>query len=178
MLLCRGATVYAASIAQSNIQRSRCCANLFAIAMASRNCGCRKATVYLQIECSQVTETALPRRYSICGKHCAAEYTKKSARCKLVCNSNGFSQLRVPQGNRISPNRMRSGNVECYAEALQYMRQAERSRIYEPARCKLVCNCNGFSQLRVPQGNRISPNRIQSGNVECYAEALQYMRQA
>ncbi len=63
-LLCRGATVYAASKAQPNIRRRLRSANLFAIAMASRNCGCRKATVYLQIECSQVTETALPRRYS------------------------------------------------------------------------------------------------------------------
>ena len=73
---------------------------------------------------------ALPRCHSICGKQRAAEYTQEPKQCKLVCNCNGFSQLRVPQGNRISPNRMRSGNVECSAEALQYMRQALRCRIY------------------------------------------------
>ena len=94
--LCRGATVYAASEAKPNIRRSRHDANLFAIAMASCNCGCRKATVYLQIGCGQATETALPKRYSICGKRSEAEYTKKPRRCKLVCNCNGFLQLRVP----------------------------------------------------------------------------------
>ena len=159
--LCRGATVYAASRAQPNIRRNRCDANLFAIAMASCNCGCRKATVYLQIEYRQATGRALPRRYSICGKLSAAEYTKKPARCKLVCNCNGFSQMCVLQGTLISPNRIRSGNGECYAEALQYMRQAERCRIYEETGgCKLVCNSNGFSQMCVLQGTLISPNKI------------------
>ena len=112
---------------------SRCAANKFAAAEACGICGCRKATVYLQIGCGQATETAMPRRYSICGKHCDAEYTQKPAQCKLVCSGRGLRQLRVPQGNRISPNRMRAGNRDCYAEALQYMRQAERSRIYAEA---------------------------------------------
>ena len=76
-MLCRGATVYAASRAMPNIRRSLSDANKFAPAMASRNCGCRKATVYLQIEYGQARETALPRRYSICGKHSADEYTRK-----------------------------------------------------------------------------------------------------
>ncbi len=53
-----------------------------------------------------------------------------------------------------------AGNRDCSAEALQYMRQAERSRIYEEACCKLVCNCNGFSQMCGPQGTLISPNMI------------------
>ena len=92
-----------------NIRRSLHNANLFAIAMASRNCGCRKATVYLQIGCGQATETALPRRYSICGKHSVAEYTKEPEQCKLVCNCNGFSQMCVLQGTLISPNEIRSG---------------------------------------------------------------------
>ena len=113
--------------------RSLRAANLFAIAMASHRCVCCKAHLYLQIEYSQATWSALPRRYSICGKHCDAEYTKKPARCKLVCNSNGFSQMCVLQGTLISPNRMQSGNRDCSAEALQYMRQAKRSRIYEEA---------------------------------------------
>ena len=75
MLLCRGATVYAASIAMPNIRGFRCGANLFAIAMASRRCVGRKEHLYLQIEYGQATEC-------------------------------------------------------CSAEALQYMRQAKRSRIY------------------------------------------------
>ena len=130
MLLCRGATVYAASIAMPNIRRSLSNANLFAIAMASCNCGCRKATVYLQIGCGQATETALPRRYSICGKLSAAEYTKEPEQCKLVCNCNGFSQMCGPQGTLISPNRNGHATECCSAEAQQYMRQAKRSRIY------------------------------------------------
>ena len=60
-----------------NIRRSLSGANLFAPAMASCRCVCRKATVYFQIGCGQSTETALPKRYSICGKHCDAEYTRK-----------------------------------------------------------------------------------------------------
>ena len=48
-VLCRGATVYAASKAQTNIRRSLRSANLFAIAMASRRCVCCKAHLYLQI---------------------------------------------------------------------------------------------------------------------------------
>ena len=77
MLLYRGATVYAASIAMPNIRGYRCAANKFAAAEACGICGCRKATVYLQIGCGQATETAMPRRYSICGKQSAAEYTRK-----------------------------------------------------------------------------------------------------
>ncbi len=95
-VLCRGATVYAASKAQTNIRRSLSDANLFAIAMASRRCVCCKATVYLQIEYSQATWSALPRRYSICGKQSADEYTQKPARCKLVCSGRGLRHLRVP----------------------------------------------------------------------------------
>ena len=90
-------------------------------------------------EIRQATGTALPRRNSICGKQSAAEYTQKPARCKLVCNSNGFSQMCVLQGTLISPNRIWSGNGECYAEALQYMRQAERSRIYEETGAMQTC---------------------------------------
>ena len=105
-------------------------ANLFAPAMASRRCVCCKAHLYLQIECSQATGTALPRRYSIFGKQSDADYTRKPARCKLVCTNNGFSQMCVLQGTLISPNRMQPDNRDCSAEALQYMRQAKRSRIY------------------------------------------------
>ena len=78
--------------------------------MASRRCVCCKAHLYLQIECGQATWSALPRRNSICGKQSAAEYTRMAVRCKLVCTSNGFSQMCVLQGTLISPNRMRSGN--------------------------------------------------------------------
>ena len=95
-VLCRSATVYAASIAQPNIRRSLSGANLFAAAMASHRCVCCKAHLYLQIGCGQATETALPRRYSICGKQSDAEYTQKPERCKLVCTSNGFLQMCVP----------------------------------------------------------------------------------
>ena len=72
---------------------SRCAANLFAAAEACGICGCRKATVYLQIGCGQATETTLPRRYSICGKQSAAEYTRKLKHLnrdktrKIHCNS-------------------------------------------------------------------------------------------
>ena len=52
-------------------------ANLFAAAEACGICGCRKATVYLQIGYGQATGTALPRRNSICGKQSDAEYTRK-----------------------------------------------------------------------------------------------------
>ena len=85
-------------------------ANLFAIAMASRRCVGRKAHLYLQIEYGQARGTALPRRYSICGKQSAAEYTQISMQCKLVCISNGFSQMSGPQGTLISPNMLRPGN--------------------------------------------------------------------
>ena len=77
VLFCRGATVYAASKAQPNIRGSRCAANLFAAAMASRRCVCCRAHLYLQIGYGQATETALPRRNSICGKQSAAEYTQE-----------------------------------------------------------------------------------------------------
>ena len=76
-VLCRGATVYAASKAQPNIRGSQRDANLFAAAMASRICVCSKAHLYLQIECGQATWSALPRRNSICGKQSAAEYTQR-----------------------------------------------------------------------------------------------------
>ena len=76
-VLCRGATVYAASKAQPNIRGSRCDANLFAAAMASRRCVCCKAHLYLQIRYGQATGSALPRRNSICGKQSADEYTQK-----------------------------------------------------------------------------------------------------
>ena len=76
-VLCRGATVYAASKAQPNIRGSQRDANLFAAAMASRRCVCCKAHLYLQIECGQATWSALPRRNSICGKQSAAEYTQR-----------------------------------------------------------------------------------------------------
>ena len=76
MLLCRGATVYAASIAMPNIRRSLHNANLFAIAMASRKCVGRKAHLYLQIGTVMQQNVAMPRRYSICGKLSAAEYTR------------------------------------------------------------------------------------------------------
>ena len=128
--------------------------------MASRNCGCRKATVYLQIGCGQATETALPRRYSICGKLSAAEYTKEPEQCKLVCNCNGFSQMCGPQGTLISPNRY--GQARGTALPRRYSicgkhSDAEYTRI--SMQCKLVCNCNGFSQMCGPQGTLISPNR-------------------
>ena len=110
--------------------RSLSGANLFAIAMASRRCVCCKAHLYLQIGYGQATWSALPRRHSICGKQSAAEYTRMAVQCKLVCNCNGFSQMCVLQGTLISPNRIRPGKGECSAEAQQYMRQAERSRIY------------------------------------------------
>ncbi len=130
VLFCRGATVYAASKAQPNIRRSLRAANLFAAAMASHRCVCCKAHLYLQIGYGQSRGRALPRRNSICGKQSAAEYTQEPARCKLVCTGNGFSQMCVLQGTLISPNRIRSGNRDCSAEAQQYMRQAKRSRIY------------------------------------------------
>ena len=76
-VLCRGATVYAASRAQTNIRRSLRDANLFAAAMASHRCVCCKAHLYLQIGYGQSRGSALPRRYSICGKHSAAEYTRR-----------------------------------------------------------------------------------------------------
>ena len=57
--------------------RSLSSANLFAAAMASRRCVCCKAHLYLQIGCGQATGSAMPRRYSICGKHSDAEYTRK-----------------------------------------------------------------------------------------------------
>ena len=87
--------------------RSQRDANLFAAAMASRRCVCCKAHLYLQIECGQATWSALPRRNSICGKQSAAEYSREPARCKLVCNCNGFSQMCVLQGTLISPNKIR-----------------------------------------------------------------------
>ena len=76
-MLCRGATVYAASKAQPNIRGWRCAANLFAPAMVSRICVCCKAHLYLQIEYGQARGSALPRRNSICGKQSAAEYTRR-----------------------------------------------------------------------------------------------------
>ena len=179
MLLCRGATVYAASIAMPNIRRSLHNANLFAIAMASRRCVGRKAHLYLQIGTVMQQNVAMPRRYSICGKHCDAEYTKEPAQCKLVCNCNGFSQMCGPQGTLISPNMIpMQQNVALPRRYSICGKLSAAEYTKEPEQCKLVCNCNGFSQLRVPQGNRISPNRMRAGNRDCSAEALQYMRQA
>ena len=127
----------------------------------------------------QATGSAMPRRYSICGKHSAAEYTKKTAQCKLVCNCNGFLQMCVLQGTLISPNKIRQATGSALPRRYSIcgkLSAAEYTK--KPARCKLVCNCNGFSQMCVLQGTLISPNRIRSGNGECSAEALQYMRQA
>ena len=160
---------------------SRCAANKFAAAEACGICGCRKATVYLQIGCGQATETAMPRRYSICGKQSAAEYTQKPAQCKLVCTSNGFSQMSGPQGTLISPNRY--GQATGSAMPRRYCicgKQSAAEYTRMAVGCKLVCTSNGFSQMCGPQGTHISPNRIRIRpcNGECYAEALLYMRQA
>ena len=159
--------------------RSLSNANLFAIAMAPRKCVGRKAHLYLQIGTVMQQNVAMPRRYSICGKQSAAEYTRKPARCKLVCNCNGFSQMCGPQGTLISPNMIpMQQNVALprrYSICGKHS-DAEYTRI--SMRCKLVCNCNGFSQMCGPQGTLISPNRNGHATECCYAEALQYMRQA
>ena len=104
-------------------------------------------------EIRQATGTALPRRNSICGKQSAAEYTQKPARCKLVCNCNGFSQMCVLQGTLISPNEIRQatgGALPRRNSICGKQSAAEYTRI--SMRCKLVCNCNGFSQMCVLQG--------------------------
>ena len=127
----------------------------------------------------QATGSALPRRFSICGKHSAAEYTQKPARCKLVCNCNGFSQMCVLQGTLISPNKIRQATGRALPRRYSICgKQSAAEYTQKPERCKLVCTSNGFSQMCVLQGTLISPNRIRSGNRDCYAEALQYMRQA
>ena len=143
-MLCRGATVYAASIAQPNIRRSLSGANLFAAAEACGICGCRKATVYLQIEYSQATWSALPRRNSICGKQSAAEYTQKPARCKLVCNCNGFSQMCVLQGTLISPNRYGQATGRVYAASraqTNIRRSLCDANLFAPAMASCNCGC-------------------------------------
>ena len=80
---------------------------------------CRKAHLYLKISHDK-TPSALPRRYSICGKRSEAEYTKKPLQCKRVCRKHTYISK-----YHMTRHRLRS------AEALQYMRQAKRSRIYE-----------------------------------------------
>ena len=89
--------------------------------------GVPQAHLYLKTPHDK-TPSALPRRYSICGKRSKAEYTKKPARCKPVCNRAGFLETGVPQAHlylKISHDK----TTVCSAEAPQYMRQAKRSRI-------------------------------------------------
>ena len=99
-LLCRGATVYAASKAQPNIRRSRHDANLFAIVQDSWKRVCRKVHLYLKISHDK-TPSALPRRYSICSKRSEAEYTKKPAQCKRVCRRHTYISKYHRQDNRL-----------------------------------------------------------------------------
>ena len=88
-------------------------------------------------------------------------YADFDAQCKLVCNSNGFSQMCVLQGTLISPNEIRQSrgsalprrNSICGKQSA-----AEYTRI--SMRCKLACNCRGFLQMSVLQGTHISPNKI------------------
>ncbi len=89
MLLCRGATVYAASSAQPNIRRSLSNANLFAIAMASRRCVCRKAHLYLQICYGHAPEC------------CSAEvpqYMRQAARSRI------YAEIEASEPERNSEN--------------------------------------------------------------------------
>ena len=85
-LLCRGATVYAASEAEYTKKPSRC------------KQVCRKHTYISKYHMTR-QPSALPRRHSICGKRSEAEYTKKPARCKPVCNRAGFLETGVPQAH-------------------------------------------------------------------------------
>ena len=128
--------------------------------MASRRCVGRKAHLYLQIGTVMQQNVAMPRRYSICGKHCDAEYTKEPAQCKLVCNCNSFSQMCGPQGTLISPNMIpMQQNVALPRRYSICGKLSAAEYTKEPEQCKLVCNCNGFSQMCGPQGTLISPNR-------------------
>ena len=104
-LLCRGATVYAASEAEYTKKPSRC------------KQVCRKHTYISKYHMTR-QPSALPRRHSICGKRSEAEYTKKPARCKQVCRRHTYISK-----YHMTRHRLRS------AEALQYMRQAKQSRI-------------------------------------------------
>ncbi len=106
--------------------RSRHDANLFAIVQDSWKRVCRKAHLYLKISHDK-TPSALPRRHSICGKQSEAEYTKKPSRCKRVYRRHTYISKYHRQ------------DTVCSAEALQYMRQAKRSRIYEEAVTMQTC---------------------------------------
>ena len=63
------------SAAEYTREPVRC--KLVCSAPASHRCVCCRAHLYLQIGYGQATETALPRRNSICGKQSAAEYTQE-----------------------------------------------------------------------------------------------------
>ena len=99
----------------------------------------------------QATGSAMPRRYSICGKQSAAEYTREPAQCKLVCSGNGFSQMCVLQGTLISPNKIRQATWSALPRRYSICgKQSAAEYTREPARCKLVCSGRGLRHLRVP----------------------------
>ena len=136
-------------------------------------CNCRgflqmsvlQGTLISPNEIRQSTWSALPRRNSICGKQSAAEYTQISMQCKLVCTSNGFSQMCGPQGTLISPNRY--GQARGSAMPRRYSicgKQSAAEYTQISMQCKLVCTSNGFSQMSGPQGTLISPNMLRPGN--------------
>ncbi len=115
--------------------RSLSGANLFAIAMASRRCVCCKAHLYLQMRyvrqprllCRGATVYAASkakpniRRSRHGANGCAARHTYISkyhmTRHRLLCRG---ATVYAASGQ----------DTVCSAEALQYMRQAKRSRIY------------------------------------------------
>ena len=125
--------------------------------MASCNCGCRKATVYLQIGCGQATETALPRRHSICGKRSEAEYTKKPSQCKQVCRK---AHLYLKISHDKTPSALPRRYSICG-------KRSEAEYTKKPLQCKRVCRKHTYISKY-----HMTRHRLRS------AEVLQYMRQA
>ena len=99
--------------------------------MASRNCGCRKATVYLQIECGQATWSAMPRRYSICGKQSAAEYTSlRAANLFAIAMASRNCGCRKATETAL-PRRYSICGKHCAAEYTRTFRHLNRDKTQE-----------------------------------------------
>ena len=105
--------------------------------MASRKCVGRKATVYLQIGCGQATETALPRRNSICGKHSDAEYTKK------------FRHLNRKETQTNRRNTLRDFLLQGFGKHLLWFRCSGKGKHLNPA------------QTHNSEANQLTANTLQ-----------------
>ena len=102
--------------------------------MASRRCVCCKAHLYLQIEYGQATGSALPRRYSICGKQSAANLfaaAMASHRC-VCCKAHLYLQIECSQATETAlPRRYSICGKQSTAEYTRTFRHLNRDKTQE-----------------------------------------------